>query len=141
MVVSSSILKILTKAVQKKHSVAIKYAGSAQIITIEPHAIYLDRNSDIAIDCFQKNDSVGELLSYGTWTTIAWRNIDSVFWLSTTFSPRIKEGFTPTHDKYKRGLVAIIDTGINSNVDDVVLRDIESSVDQLLANPPAPPKK
>jgi len=141
MAVSPSNLKILTKAVQKKHCVAVKFYGSSQITTVEPHAIYLDHNSGIAIDCFQKSDAVGELLSYGAWDTVAWRNIETVFWLNASFSPRFKQGFVPEDEKYSRGLIAIVGGERNPNVNDVILKDIESSIDQLLAGAPAPPSK
>ena len=130
-------LKTLTKAILEKRCVAIRCEGKSKLITIEPHAVYIDSNSNFILDYFQQIGTNDKGASDGVWNSIAWRKINSVFWLNTAFTPRINQGFEPVQDKYKSGLIAIVDINKRSKVDTQQLQTIESSIDQILASQPS----
>lgn len=118
----------LTKAILEKRCVAIRCDGKSRLITIEPHAVYTDSNSNIILDFFQQSAS-SEGSHNGFWNTIGWRKINAVFWLNTSFSPRLKQGFTPELEKYQAGLLAIVDG--RSKKKNMQWDNIEASIDRL----------
>jgi hypothetical protein len=129
-------IKTLTRAILEKRCVAIRCDGSARLITIEPHAIYLDRKRNMVLDHFQKSGKTNEKNAEGFWNTTGCRKINAVFWLNTFFRPRLKQGFVPEQEKYQKDLLAIVDTGKRSTMTDSAIVTIENSIDQLLsANP------
>jgi len=120
----------LTKAILEKRCVAIRCDGKSRLITVEPHAVYTDSNSNIILDFYQQS-ATGSGSQDGFWNTIAWRKINAVFWLNNSFSPRLKQGFTPTLKKYQSGLLAIVDSGGRSNKNVMHWENIEASIDRL----------
>lgn len=123
----------LTKAILEKRCVAIRCDGKARLFTIEPHAVYTDSNSNIILDFFQQSAS-GDGPQNGFWNTIGWRKINAVFWLNTSFSPRLKQGFTPELEKYQAGLLAIVSSSSRSQKNNMQWENIEASIDQLKLN-------
>jgi len=126
-------LKTLTKAIVEKRCVAIRCDGKSRLFSIEPHAVYSDSNSNIILDFFQQGTS-SEGPQNGFWNTIGWRKINAVFWLNTSFSPRLKQGFMPELEKYKTGLLAIVDGGNRSQKNNIHWENIEASIDRLKLN-------
>ncbi|MFV1975753.1 MAG: hypothetical protein ACC651_08380 [Candidatus Scalindua sp.] len=120
----------LTKAILEKRCVAIRFDGKTRLVTIEPHAVYTDSNSNIILDFYQRS-ATGHGSQDGFWNTVAWRKINAVFWLNNSFSPRLKQGFTPALKKYQSGLLAIVDSGSRSRKSAMRWENIEASIDRL----------
>lgn len=128
-------LRTLTKAILEKRCVAIRCDDNSRLIAIEPHAIYSDTDSNIILDFYQL--PAGNGAGNGVWNSIAWRNINAVFWLNTSFMPRLKYGFKPKLDKYQAGLLAMVSSGGPSRKNKLLWENVESSIEQLLARDPA----
>ena len=120
----------LTKAILKKNCVAIRCDGRSRLVTIEPHAVYTDSDSNIVVDFYQHRTG-GAGPQDGFWNSLAWRKINAVFWLNTLFSPRLRQGFNPDLDKYQTGLLAIVDSGGRSRNNIMHWENVEASIDRL----------
>ena len=134
MATNPNAIKTLTRAILEKRCVAIRRDGNSRLITVEPHALYLDSKLNVVLDYFQKHGKLEGNNHEGFWNTTGCRKINAVFWLNTFFNPRLKQGFVPDLDKYQRDLLAIVDTGNHALLNQSTFAMIESSIDQLLAS-------
>ena len=103
-----NILKLLTKAIEGRHSIAIRYHDQRQIRIVEPHAIYNDERGELVVDCYQTRGHSASGRPPPFWRPFRLKKIMAISVLKETFSVRSNEGFTPNKIKYRSGLVACV---------------------------------
>ena len=94
-----NILKVLSEAIRDCRRVAIRYHGQREIRVIEPHAIYANERGELVVDGFQ----------------FRLRKIAAVSRLKDTFEIRSAHGFSASKPRYRKGLVAIVESSIRSH--------------------------
>jgi len=104
-----NILQLLTSAIREKRCVAIRYHDQRHVRVIEPHVVYTHESGELVVDAYQTRgySSSGRPPPY--WRPFRLKKINAVSVLKETFETRVREGFAPDKDKYRRGLVAMID--------------------------------
>lgn len=133
---NTNVLKTLTRAIMEKRCVAIRREGQTRLVPIEPHALYSDAKHGIILDFYQPPITTFDTNSKGAWDSVTWRNITAAFWLNTSFEPRLKRGFNPAQEKYRTGLLAIIDTHRRPNNEYRLWEQIETSIERHLKKYP-----
>jgi hypothetical protein len=103
------ILKLLTRAIQEKRCIAIRYHGQTHIRVLEPHAIYTAENGEILMDAFQVRGYSSSGRPTPFWRPFRLKKINVVSLLKENFTTRGEEGFDPGKSKYKNGMYAIVD--------------------------------
>lgn len=105
-----NILKVLSEAIRDCHRVAIRYHGQREIRVIEPHAIYANERGELVVDGFQVKgySATGRKEPY--WRPFRLKKIASVSKLKETFDIRVADGFSVTRPRYRKGLVAIVES-------------------------------
>ncbi|MHB8454290.1 MAG: WYL domain-containing protein [Acidiferrobacterales bacterium] len=104
-----NVLQVLTAAVKEKRCVAIRYHDQTHIRVIEPHAIYTAENGEIVVDGYQVRGYSSSGRPPPFWRPYRVKKISAISLLKEIFQTRMHEGFAPGKDKYKGGLVAMVD--------------------------------
>jgi len=104
-----NILQLMMRAIRDKHCVAIRYHDQRHVRVIEPHVIYTHESGELIVDAYQTRgySSSGRPPPY--WRPFRLKKINAVSLLKESFETRLTEGFSRDKDKYRRGLVAMID--------------------------------
>ncbi len=105
-----NILKILSEAIRDRRRVAIRYHGQREIRVLEPHAIYTNDRGELVADCYQVKgySSANRTIPY--WRPFRLRKIAAISRLKETFGPRVDAGFGASKPRYRKGLVAIVES-------------------------------
>lgn len=116
-----NILQLMISAIRDKHCVAIRYHDQRHVRVIEPHVIYTHESGELIVDAYQTRgySSSGRPPPY--WRPFRLKKINAISLLKESYETRLNEGFSRDKDKYRRGLVAMIDdrrvaTGIPTEV-------------------------
>ncbi len=104
-----NVLQVLTTAVKEKRCVAIRYHDQTHIRVIEPHAIYTAENGEIVVDGFQVRGYSSSGRPPPFWRPYRVKKISAISLLKESFQTRTREGFAPSKERYKDGLVAMVD--------------------------------
>ena len=104
-----NVLQLLTQAVRDKRCVAIRYHDQRHVRVIEPHVLYTHESGEILVDAFQTRGYSSSGRPPPFWRPFRLKKITAVSLLKENFETRLAEGFTHNKDKYKRGLVAMVD--------------------------------
>jgi len=104
-----NILQLMMSAIRDKRCVAIRYHDQRHVRVIEPHVIYTHETGELIVDAYQTRgySSSGRPPPY--WRPFRLKKINAVSMLKESFETREEEGFSRDKDKYRRGLVAMID--------------------------------
>lgn len=104
-----NILQLLMGAVRDKRCVAIRYHDQRHVRVIEPHVIYTHESGELVVDAFQTRGYSASGRPPPYWRPFRLKKINAVSLLKESFETRLQEGFSRDKDKYRRGLIAMID--------------------------------
>lgn len=104
-----NILQLLTQAIQEKRCVAIRYHDQRHVRVVEPHVIYTQEGGEFILDAFQTRGYSSSGRPPPFWRPFRLKKIGAISLLKENFETRAQEGFSPEKDKYRNGLVAIVD--------------------------------
>lgn len=104
-----NVLQLLTTAIREKCCVAIRYHDQRHVRVIEPHAIYTHESGELVMDAFQTRGYSSSGRPPPFWRPFRLKKISAISPLRENFQTRLQEGFSPDKDKYRNGLVAMID--------------------------------
>lgn len=106
----ANILQVLSRAINERRCIAVRYQDQRAVRVVEPHAIYSDEHAQLMLDAYQVRgySSSGRPLPF--WRPFRIKKITDVEILKEVFQPRTAEGFSAARLKYKNGLVAIVET-------------------------------
>ena len=104
-----NILKVLTTAIREKRCVAIRYHDQRHVRVVEPHAIYTHESGELVLDGFQTRGYSASGRPPPFWRPFRLKKINAISTLKEDFETRAQEGFSHTKDRYRNGLVAIVD--------------------------------
>ncbi len=104
-----NVLQLLTQAVREKRCVAIRYHDQRHVRVIEPHVLYTHESGEILLDAFQTRGYSSSGRPPPFWRPFRLKKISAVSLLKENFETRLDEGFAHDKDKYRRGLVAMVD--------------------------------
>lgn len=104
-----NILQLLTQAIHEKRCVAIRYHDQRHVRVVEPHAIYSQEGGELVMDAFQTRGYSSSGRPPPFWRPFRLKKIGAISVLKENFETRAQEGFSPDKDKYRNGLVAIVD--------------------------------
>ena len=105
-----NILKLLTTAIHEKHCVAIRYHDQRHVRVVEPHAIYTHESGELVLDAFQTRGYSASGRPPPFWRPFRLKKISAISTLKEDFETRAQEGFSQAKDRYRNGLVAIVDS-------------------------------
>lgn len=105
-----SILKILSEAIRDRCRIAVRYQGQREIRVLEPHAIYTNDRGELVADCYQVKGFSATKRKTPYWRPFRLKKIAAVSKLKDTFEVRGDAGFNATASRYRKGLVAIVET-------------------------------
>lgn len=105
-----NILKVLTQAIKEHRRAAIRYYDQREIRVIEPHAIYTNERGELVVDGFQTRGFSSSGRPPPFWRPFRLKRITAISLLEQTFETRKAEGFVANKDKYRNGLVAIVES-------------------------------
>ncbi|MDH4133320.1 MAG: hypothetical protein OEV31_00890 [Gammaproteobacteria bacterium] len=111
-----NILQILTAAIRDKQCVAIRYHDQRDLRVIEPHVVYTKENGELVVEAYQVRGYSSSGRPPPFWRPFRLRKVSAVSPLKEHFQTRLKEGFVHDKEKYRRGLVAIIDDRRQANL-------------------------
>jgi predicted DNA-binding transcriptional regulator YafY len=104
-----NILQLLTNAIREKRCVAIRYHDQRHVRVIEPHVIYTHDTGELVVEAYQTRGYSSSGRPPPFWRPFRLRKISAVSLLKETFETRVREGFAHGKDKYRNGLVTMID--------------------------------
>jgi len=104
-----NVLQLLTQAVREKRCVAIRYHDQRHVRVVEPHVLYTHESGEILLDAFQTRGYSSSGRPPPFWRPFRLKKISAISLLKENFETRMAEGFSHEKDKYKRGLVAMVD--------------------------------
>ena len=104
-----NILQLLTQAIHEKRCVAIRYHDQRHVRVVEPHVIYTQEGGELVMDAFQTRGYSSSGRPPPFWRPFRLKKIGAISVLKENFETRAHEGFSPEKDKYRNGLVAIVD--------------------------------
>ena len=104
-----NILQLLTQAIHEKRCVAIRYHDQRHVRVVEPHVIYSQEGGELVMDAFQTRGYSSSGRPPPFWRPFRLKKIGAISVLKENFETRAQEGFSPDKDKYRNGLVAIVD--------------------------------
>lgn len=104
-----NILQLLTQAIHEKRCVAIRYHDQRHVRVVEPHVIYSQESGELVMDAFQTRGYSSSGRPPPFWRPFRLKKIGAISLLKENFETRAQEGFSPDKDKYRNGLVAIVD--------------------------------
>lgn len=105
-----NILQLLTSAIREKRAVAIRYHDQRHVRVIEPHVIYTHESGELIVDAYQIRGYSSSGRPVPFWRPFRLKKISAVSLLKENFETRHKEGFIRDKDRYRNGLVAMIDS-------------------------------
>jgi len=105
-----NILKVLTTAIREKRCVAIRYHDQRHVRVVEPHAIYTHESGELVLDGFQTRGYSASGRPPPFWRPFRLKKISAISTLKEDFETRVQEGFSHSKDRYRHGLVAIVDS-------------------------------
>ena len=105
-----NILRVLSEAIRECRLVAIRYHGQREIRVIEPHAIYANERGELVVDGYQVKgySATGRQGPY--WRPFRLKKIAAITKLKETFEVRVADGFSANKPRYRKGLVAIVES-------------------------------
>ncbi len=106
----ANILQLLTKAIKKRHCIAIRYHGQRQVRVVEPHAIFTNEHGDLILDGYQTRGHSSSGRPTPFWRPFRVKKIKAISVLKESFKPRVAEGFSSDRLKYRNRLLAIVET-------------------------------
>ena len=104
-----NVLQLLTQAVREKRCVAVRYHDQRHVRVIEPHVIYSHEGGELLLDAYQTRGYSSSGRAPPFWRPFRLKKIVAVSLLKESFETRLVEGFAHDKDKYRRGLVAMVD--------------------------------
>lgn len=104
-----NILQLLTMAIREKRCVAIRYHDQRHVRVVEPHAIYTHESGELMMDAFQTRGYSSSGRPPPFWRPFRLKKIGAISLLKENFETRLREGFSHGKDKYRNGLVAMVD--------------------------------
>lgn len=111
-----NILQVLTAAIREKQCIAVRYHDQRDVRVVEPHVVYTKENGELVVDAYQVRGYSASGRPPPFWRPFRLRKIDAISLLKERFETRIKEGFVHDREKYRRGLVAIVDDRRRANL-------------------------
>jgi len=132
-----NILQLLTAAIREKRCVAIRYHDQRHVRVIEPHAIYTHESGELVMDAFQTRGYSSSGRPPPFWRPFRLKKISAISPLKENFQTRQQEGFSSEKDRYRNGLVAMVDA--RRQADDIPPRALmQSGARQNLYTQPQP---
>ena len=104
-----NILQLLTTAIREKRCVAIRYHDQRHVRVVEPHVIYTHESGELVMDAFQTRGYSASGRPPPFWRPFRLKKINAISPIKENFETRAREGFSRARDKYRNGLVAIVD--------------------------------
>jgi len=104
-----NIMKIMISAIRDKRCVAIRYHDQRHVRVIEPHVIYTHESGELIVDAYQTRGYSASGRPPPYWRPFRLKKINAISILKESFETREQEGFARDKNKYRRGLVAMID--------------------------------
>ena len=104
-----NILQLLTTAIREKRCVAIRYHDQRHVRVIEPHVLYTHESGEMVVDAYQTRGYSSSGRPPPFWRPFRLRKIGAISLLKESFETRLREGFAHDKDKYRNGLVAMVD--------------------------------
>ena len=104
-----NILQLLTTAIREKRCVAIRYHDQRHVRVIEPHVIYSHESGELLVEGYQTRGYSSSGRPPPFWRPFRLKKISAVSLLKENFETRLREGFAHGKEKYRNGLVAMID--------------------------------
>ncbi len=104
-----NILQLLTSAIREKRCVAIRYHDQRQVRVVEPHVIYALDNGELVVEAYQTRGYSAAGRPPPFWRPFRLKKINAVSLLQENFPTRTHEGFVRDKDRYRNGLVAMVD--------------------------------
>jgi predicted DNA-binding transcriptional regulator YafY len=120
-----NILNVLTTAIREKRCVAIRYNDQRHVRVVEPHAIYTHESGELILDAFQTRGYSASGRPPPFWRPFRLKKVNAISTIKETFETRAQEGFSHTKDRYRNGLVSIVDS--RRQVDAVPARALEQA--------------
>ena len=105
-----NILQLLTKAIGEKHCVAIRYHDQRHVRVVEPHVVYTHESGELVLDAFQTRGYSSSGRPPPFWRPFRLKKINAISVLQENFETRVQEGFSHDKDKYRKGLVVMVDS-------------------------------
>lgn len=105
-----NILQLLTAAIREKRCVAIRYHDQRHVRVVEPHAIYTHESGELVMDAFQTRGYSASGRPPPFWRPFRLKKITAISTIKENFETRAQEGFSHAKDKYRNGLVAMVDS-------------------------------
>lgn len=110
MIMESNVLKTLKKAIENRRCLAVRYRGQQGVRVIEPHVAYTNDAGEFVVDCYQIRGFSASGRRPPFWKRLRLKHIVAISVLKQVFEPRLLEGFSTKKPRYKRGLLAIVET-------------------------------
>lgn len=104
-----NILQLLTGAIRDKQCVAIRYHDQRQVRVLEPHVVYALENGELVVEAYQTRGYSASGRPPPFWRPFRLKKINALSVLKETFETRTQEGFARDKDRYRNGLVAMVD--------------------------------
>ncbi len=102
-------LQVVTRAIREQRCLAIHFDGQRDVRVVEPHAVYSDELDLLVLDAYQIRGYSEAGRPTPFWRPFPLGQITSISLLKESFAPRLREGFSPSRLKYRRGLVVVVD--------------------------------
>lgn len=104
-----NILQLLSGAIREKHCVAIRYHDQRHVRVVEPHALYTQANGELVVEAYQIRGYSSSGRPPPFWRPFRLKKITAVSVLKEHFETRTREGFSRDKERYRNGLVAMVD--------------------------------
>jgi len=104
-----NIMQIMINAIRDKRCIAVRYHDQRHVRVIEPHVIYTHESGELIVDAYQTRGYSASGRPPPYWRPFRLKKINAISVLKESFETRIQEGFSRDKDKYRRGLVAMVD--------------------------------
>ena len=105
-----NILQLLTQAIGEKRCIAIRYHDQRHVRVVEPHVVYTHESGELVLDAFQTRGYSSSGRPPPFWRPFRLKKINAISVLQENFETRLQEGFSQDKDKYRSGLVAMVDS-------------------------------
>lgn len=107
---NKNVVKFIAMAIKERNVIAIKYRGQDEVRVVEPHVLYRNERGEIALDGYQVRGFSASGRPPPFWRPYRLKKITAINVLPDQFTARLSEGFSLEKKRYKKELLAAVDT-------------------------------
>lgn len=107
---NKNVIKLIAKAIKERRVIAIRYRGQDDLRVVEPHALYRNERGEITVDGYQVRGFSASGRPPPFWRPYRLKIITAITVLPDHFTARMNEGFSLDKKRYKKELLAAVDT-------------------------------